>query len=97
MTTGPGAEAPGLFYFMPNHDFSVEDHGSIFLVTPHTDAAKEWWETSVDDGQSFGPGYAVEHRFIQNISHAILDAGMTITKDGKTMQVSESTGDLVLV
>jgi len=82
---------------MPNHDFSVEDHGSIFLVTPHTDAAQEWWDENVDGGQSFGPGYAVEHRFIQNISYAILDAGMTITKDGKTMQVSENTGDLVLV
>jgi len=97
LTTGPGASAPGLFSFMPNHDFSVEDHGSIFLVTPHTDAAKEWWETRVDGGQSFGLGYAVEHRFIQNISHAILDAGMSITKDGKTMAVSENTGDLVLV
>ena len=82
---------------MHNHDFSVEDHGSILLVTPNTDAAKEWWETSVDGGQSFGPGFAVEHRFIHNISHAILDAGMTITKDGKTMAVSDITGDLILV
>lgn len=82
---------------MPNYDFSVEDHGSIYLVTPHTDAAREWWEKRVDGGQSLGPGFAVEHRFILNISYAILEAGMTITKEGKTMKVSESTGDLVLV
>ena len=80
---------------MPNHDFSVEDHGSIFLVTPHTDAAREWWDEKVHDGQSLGLGFAVEHRYIYDISYAILEDGLTITKDGKTMQVSE--GDLVLV
>lgn len=82
---------------MSNHDFSVEDHGSIFLVTPHTDAAREWWDAKVGNCQSLGLGNAVEHRFIQDISRGILEDGLTITKDGKTMQVSESTGDLVLV
>ena len=80
-----------------SHDFSVEDHGSIFLITPHTDAAREWWDEKVGDCLSLGLGYAVEHRFIQDISQGILEDGLTITKDGKTMQVSESTGDLVLV
>jgi len=82
---------------MSNHDFSVEDHGSIFLVTPHTDAAREWWDEKVGNCQSLGLGNAVEHRFIQDISHGILGDRLTITKDVKTMQVSESTGDLVLV
>ena len=82
-----------------SHDFSVEDHGSIFLITPHTAAAREWWDEKVDDCQSLGPGYAVEHRFIQNISQGILEDGLTITKDGKTMQfgTGDYEGELVLV
>lgn len=82
---------------MPNYDFSIEDHGSIFIFTPETDTAREWWESRVDGGSTFGQGYAVEYRFINHIVHAILAEGLTITKDDKTMQICEATGDLILV
>jgi sugar lactone lactonase YvrE len=81
---------------MSKHDFSVDDHGSIFIVTPHSDAAQEWWTENVPEAQSFGLGYVVEHRYIKDLSHGILENGLTITKDDKTMQVSD-TGELILI
>lgn len=81
---------------MENYDFSVEDCGSILLVTPENDKAREWWEASTD-AISFGRGYAVEPRYIQNVTRGMLESGFRVTKDGKEIKVSETTGDLVLV
>lgn len=82
------------------HDFSITDGGSIYIITPQTDAGREWWEDHVPDAQSWGMGYAVEHRYIQDISTGILNDGLSITKDGKTMQfgtLPDNEGELVLV
>lgn len=50
-------------------DLVVQDHGSIFLLTPHTDAGREWVAEHIpDDAQTWGIGsIVVEHRYITDI------------------------------
>ena len=49
-------------------DFTVEDHFSIFLLTPHTQAAKDWMaEFLPEDAQTWGNSVVVEHRFISDV------------------------------
>ena len=45
---------------------TVEDHGSIYLVRPETDAAREWL-TEHTDGQWFGNALAVEPRYVVDL------------------------------
>lgn len=60
-------------------DFRVENHGTIFLLRPETDAAKEWCaEHLPEDAQRFGTAYVVEHRFITPIVEGALADGLTV-------------------
>jgi hypothetical protein len=46
-------------------DFSVETHGSIFLLRPLSDAACDWIAEHIpEDAQTFGNAIVVQHRFI---------------------------------
>jgi hypothetical protein len=57
----------GLFLVPPRPpDATVENHGSIYLVRPHTTDAEQWIEDNVlDDAQWFGSALIVEHRYIE--------------------------------
>lgn len=58
-------------------DFEVQNHSSIFLLCPLTDAAIEWIERYLpEDVMTFGRGVVVEHRFISDIVRGIQDAGL---------------------
>lgn len=60
-------------------DFTVQNHGSIFLLTPHTDAAEEWIaEHLPEDRMSAGPSVVVEHRYIEDIVAGIQSDGLTV-------------------
>jgi hypothetical protein len=61
-------------------DFIVENHGSIFILTARTDAAKNWVEEFLpEDRQTWGPdGTVVEHRFIRDIVDGILGDGLEV-------------------
>lgn len=79
-------------------DFRVIGEGSVYLLLPMTDAANNWCDDHLpEDAPMMATSYAIEHRYIQDISAGILRDGMTITKDGMAMQVSKYTGELVLV
>jgi hypothetical protein len=63
--------------------FEAENHGSIWLFRPLTDAAREWAEEHVDQtGQFWGAGahqaYVVEHRFIGDIVEGAAEAGLRV-------------------
>lgn len=58
-------------------DFSVRNEGTLVMIALHSDAAKSWWAEHVQDCQSFGGAYAVEHRYAGNIIQGMLDAGLT--------------------
>jgi predicted thioesterase len=60
-------------------DFTVENHGTIYLLRPLTQAAREWVEANLpDDRQTFGTAVAVEHRYIADIAQGILNDGLTV-------------------
>jgi hypothetical protein len=55
------------------------DGGSLFLVHPLSDAAKQWIEENVqEDAQWFGRYLVVEHRFIRNLVTGMLEAGLEV-------------------
>jgi hypothetical protein len=61
-------------------DFIVADHGSIFLVTPVTDAAKTWLDehTETEGWQWMGPALAVEHRYVEALMMGAVDDGLEV-------------------
>lgn len=62
-------------------DITLADHGSLCILTPRTDAARDWFAEHVgdDDTQFWGAdGYVVEPRYVEAILDGAEDAGFTI-------------------
>jgi hypothetical protein len=62
-------------------DFIVEDHGSIILLRPITDAAREWVEEYIgeDNGyQGLWPTVTIEGRYLARIIDGIREDGLAI-------------------
>lgn len=62
----------------PRSDFSLENHGSVFLLKPLTSVAISWVEEHIgqDNGwQPYFPTIVIEHRYVE----AVIDG---ITADG---------------
>ena len=62
-------------------DFNLRDEGSLVLLTPRTDAAREWVDTNIgkDNGyQPYFPTVVVEHRYIADIVAGIQNDGLAM-------------------
>jgi hypothetical protein len=60
-------------------DVVVMDHGSVWLVHPHTERAKHWLGTNVAlDAQYFGGNLVVEHRFIADLVDGMALHGLKV-------------------
>lgn len=61
------------------YDFELSDQGSIALVRPLTDAARDWCAGYLgdDDTMMMGDAYAVEPRYAVDIAEGIYEAGLT--------------------
>ena len=61
-------------------DFEIYIEGSISLLTPLSDAARDWTDENIgDDAQWHGHGFAVERRFIEDVLVGIIiHGGMTV-------------------
>jgi len=60
-------------------DFKVENHGSLFLVTPlHLKACQHLTENIGEDSQWFGNALVVEHRYIENLVYGLQEHGFTV-------------------
>lgn len=58
-------------------DYRVENHGSLCLVHPISQDAKNWIDEHVDpDAQWFGGGLAVEPRYLSALVDGMRDAGL---------------------
>lgn len=58
-------------------DFQIHDHGSVIIIEPVTDAAKEWTDISIDPTAPWwGNGFAVEPRYVDPILRGIYQAGL---------------------
>jgi hypothetical protein len=61
-------------------DFLVEDHGSIFLLSPQTDPARTWIDEHIsrEGFQPYWPTVVVEHRYISDIVEGIRNDGLAV-------------------
>jgi hypothetical protein len=60
-------------------DVTVENHGTIALLRPHTEAADAWFADHIgDDAQWFGNALAVEPRFVGDIIDGLADDGLAV-------------------
>jgi hypothetical protein len=60
-------------------DFSIENHGRIFLFRMNTSAASEWVSENVQsEAQFFGDALVVEHRYARDLATGITEAGLVI-------------------
>jgi hypothetical protein len=59
-------------------DIQVENHGTILLFRPQTDAAREWLTAHVDsEAQWFGGALVVEPRYAADLAQGLEDEGFT--------------------
>lgn len=64
----------------PRIDIRLENHGSLYLARPLTDAAKEWINrTAPEDAQFLGNALAIEPRYVSGFCDAaIIDGGLEV-------------------
>jgi hypothetical protein len=62
-------------------DVAVRDEGTIVLLFPRSDPAREWFAENILDGQWLGDGLVVEHRFVLPILQALIDEGFQLTRE----------------
>lgn len=64
------------------HDFRIQDEGTIVVLHPLNDCAREWIGDHLyagDDGpQWWGGGVVIEHRYAGDIITGIAQDGLTI-------------------
>ena len=62
-----------------NPDFVVNDQGSIVLLLPNSDAAREWLADNIaDDAMYFGRSLVIEHRYADDVLAGIVADGLEI-------------------
>lgn len=60
-------------------DFTVRDEGTIFILTPNTEAGRTWADEHLpEDATRWVNGYVVEHRYISDIVDGIRIDGLTV-------------------
>lgn len=59
-------------------DFTIENHGSLFLLRPESDQAREWVAENVEDAMRFGHAVVIEPRYVEGIVEGILADGLTV-------------------
>ena len=60
-------------------DFHLYGHGSISILAPISQAAKDWVADHIpDDAQWFGHGIAIEHRYVHDIVEGLQADGLTL-------------------
>jgi hypothetical protein len=65
----------------PTPDFRVENHFTIFLLTPLTPAAQFWVQEHLPDEQNrfeFAGSIVVEHRYIADIVRGAIADGLVV-------------------
>ena len=64
-----------------SHDVTVQNHGSLVQVVPHTTAARAWIDEHIgpDNGyQPYYPNVIVEPRYIEDIVDGMVADGLEL-------------------
>lgn len=59
-------------------DFTVSGGGTLYILTPNTDVAKEWIANHIGEHQTWGGGVAVENRYIGAIVEGARADGLEV-------------------
>lgn len=63
-------------------DFSLINGGTIVLLTPNTNAARDWVGAHVDAAAIYwGSAVVIEHRYAPAIVNGLVEAGFTIGQE----------------
>jgi hypothetical protein len=75
-TTGQAVQAPSA----APADFTVENHGSVWLLTPETTDARNWVDENValEPWQWLGRSFAVEPRLLDQLVEGIQAEGLSV-------------------
>jgi hypothetical protein len=64
-------------------DFRLLNAGTIAVLTPCSDSAREWVEEYIpEDHQEWAGGVVIEHRFVLDILSGIDGVGLTVDVGG---------------
>jgi hypothetical protein len=78
----PASDGPetGNHFNQPQVDFSLENHGSIFLLRPITARAVEWVEAHIGRNgfQPYWPTVLIEHRSVESVVDGIQADGLEV-------------------
>jgi len=70
---GESEQEPGL-----GLDFSGQDSGSIILLQPLTNNARNWTEERLpEDAQYFGDSVVIERKYFADVLRGLVDDGLT--------------------
>jgi hypothetical protein len=74
----PAHKQPATWRFATTQpDFQISDHGSIWILTPISEAGIMWCDEYMPaDCQRWNVGFAIEHRFIEHVVTGIVAALM---------------------
>ena len=67
---------------MTNTSFSIQDEGTLVLVHPNTDTAREFLgslTTSANHHMRWGKAFAVEHRYAEDFIANLQEEGFTVS------------------
>jgi hypothetical protein len=60
-------------------DFTLSGGGTIYLLRPITDAARDWVDQHIpDDAMWLGGQVAIEHRYVDDILDGITAEGLSL-------------------
>ena len=62
-----------------SHDVTIQNHGSIARIVPHTKAARAWIDEHIgpDNGyQPYYPNVIVEPRYVEAIIEGMTESGL---------------------
>jgi hypothetical protein len=79
LSSGPCPKHPGLTPApKPEPDIVFTNGGSVWIITPKTDAGREWLTDNVCLELGWCDGYACEARYVRDIIEGAIGAGLVI-------------------
>lgn len=61
-------------------DVEVDNHGSLFMITPRSDAASKWIVANVGKkAQQWGKAFACEPRYVNDLVDGMREYGLRIS------------------
>jgi hypothetical protein len=64
-------------------DFTIQDEGSILLLTPHTELAHDWIHEHIGRNNGYQPYFptiVIERRYVSDILDGIDSAGLAVSR-----------------